>query len=102
MRDGSGRCAQHPRAAWSKPANSTKRITGRKLQRLRAELFTRDPLCVMCREQGIVKLATQRDHIKPLAEGGTEDDDNTQGLCTDHNKEKGLAEALRGRARRAW
>lgn len=48
---------------------------------MRDRLFTGSPLCVECERLGLVTLATQRDHIKPLAEGGTDDDSNVQGLC---------------------
>jgi 5-methylcytosine-specific restriction endonuclease McrA len=33
-------------------------------------------------------LATERDHIIPIADGGTEHPDNTQGLCSQCNAEK--------------
>lgn len=69
---------------------------------MRAALFTSNPLCVECERLGRVTLATQRDHIKPLAEGGTDDDSNVQGLCHDCHEGKSLAEALRGRRRAAW
>ncbi|WP_454674853.1 HNH endonuclease [Achromobacter pestifer] len=98
--DGSGWCDRHRPAAWSvKRGGSTKRITGRKLQRLRAELFAAEPLCVECLRQGRVRLATQRDHKKPLFEGGTEEPDNVQGLCDDCHEEKSLAERLRAQRR---
>lgn len=99
VRDGSGRCALHPRPAWKKAAGATKRITGRKLQAMRAALFTRDPLCAECKRFGRVTLATLRDHIIPLAEGGQDSDDNVQGLCHACHEGKTLAEALRGRNR---
>ena len=76
VRDGSGRCEAHPKPAWAKPATATKRVTGRKLQRMRAQLFTSNPLCVMCEAEGRVTLATQRDHIIPLSEGGLDDASN--------------------------
>lgn len=101
VRDGTGRCAKHPRQAWAKPATATKRITGRRLQAMRAELFARAPLCAECERQGRVTLATQRDHIKSLAEGGADDDSNVQGLCADCHDAKSKAEAARG-VRRAW
>lgn len=101
VRDGSGRCANHPKPQWSKPATATKRITGRKLQAMRADLFARDPLCAECKRQGRVTLATQRDHIKPLAEGGADTDDNVQGLCAPCHDAKSKTEAARG-VRRAW
>ena len=102
VRDGSGRCAKHPRPAWKKEGGGTKRVTGRRLQAMRADLFMRDPLCAECRRQGRVTRATLRDHIIPLAEGGQDTDDNTQGLCDACHEGKTLAEALRGRKRAAF
>jgi len=102
VRDGSSRCPKHPKEAWAKPVNATKRVTGRKLQGMRARLFAADPLCVECERHGRVTLATQRDHITPLAEGGQDDDSNVQGLCGPCHESKSKAESQRGRARRSW
>ena len=100
VRDSSGRCEKHQLEAWTKRIETpTKRITGRRLQEARKRLFSANPLCVMCDELGIAKLATQRDHRVPLFEGGADDDDNAQGLCDDHHREKTLVEALRARRR---
>jgi 5-methylcytosine-specific restriction protein A len=99
VRDGSGRCEAHQSEAWVKKPTATKRITGRKLQRMRAELFTANPLCVECSKLGLVKLATQRDHIRSLEEGGLDVPENTQGLCDDCHNAKSLAERLRAQAR---
>jgi 5-methylcytosine-specific restriction protein A len=66
---------------------------------MRELLFARDPMCAMCRAQGLRVLATERDHKVPLAEGGSDDQDNEQGLCSPHHRAKTLAEALRGRTR---
>ncbi len=101
VRDGSSRCAKHPKAQWAKPVTATKRVTGRKLQALRAELFARQPLCVLCQAQGKVTLASQRDHIIPLAEGGADDAANVQGLCEPCHASKSESERTRGVAR-AW
>jgi len=100
VRDGTNRCPKHIKVAWSKPV-TTKRVTGRKLQALRSELFARNPLCVTCDAQGRVSLATQRDHIVPLAEGGADDDSNVQGLCEECHDRKSKVERVRGQAR-AW
>lgn len=100
VRDGTGRCARHPRPAWAQKPVATKRITGRRLQAMRASLFQRNPLCVECQRLGRVTLATQRDHIVPLAEGGTDDEGNEQGLCYACHEVKSAAESLRGRMRR--
>lgn len=66
---------------------------------MRAALFQREPLCAVCKTQGLVVLATQRDHIQSLEEGGADDDDNTQGLCEECHEAKSLAERLRARRR---
>ena len=102
VRDGSSRCAKHPREAWSKPVTASKRVTGRKLQTMRTRLFESNPLCAECERHERVALATQRDHIKPLAEGGLDDDSNVQGLCEPCHDAKSKAEAKRGQSRRAW
>jgi 5-methylcytosine-specific restriction protein A len=69
---------------------------------MRAALFQANPLCVHCQRLGLVTIATQRDHIKPLAEGGTDDDDNVQGLCESCHDAKSKTESIRGRQRNAW
>jgi 5-methylcytosine-specific restriction enzyme A len=99
-----GRCEQHPprdtRHGWQNAAGThTTRLRGRALQRARAELFTREPLCRTCQAQGRVTIATVRDHIIPLAEGGTDGPGNVQGLCGDCHQAKTQAEAQRGAAR---
>ncbi len=99
VRDGSGRCAKHPRVAWLKQPNAAKRVTGRRLQTMRDRLFSDHPLCVECERLGRVTLATQRDHITPLAEGGTDDDSNVQGLCRPCHEAKTQRESARGRHR---
>lgn len=99
MRDGSGRCERHPRQDWAKKADAPKRMTGRKLQEARARLFNENPLCVECIRLGLVRLATQRDHVVPLNEGGADDDSNVQGLCDDCHEAKSLGERLRAQRR---
>lgn len=49
---------------------------------------------------GCARPSTEDDHIIPVAEGGTEEWDNHQGLCTECHKVKSLKEAVRGRARK--
>jgi 5-methylcytosine-specific restriction protein A len=97
VHDGSGRCAAHVHEPWVKRPQAAKRIRGRKLQALRAALFRAAPLCAECERQGRVALATQRDHIRALEEGGTDTEDNVQGLCTACHEAKSQAEAQRGR-----
>ena len=85
------------RPAWD-GNNAEKRVyKGRTLQRERARLFSANPLCVECERQGRVTVATIRDHIIPLAEGGQDTADNIQGLCEECHNKKTLAESKRGR-----
>lgn len=76
-------------------------MRGRKLQQARQRLFAEQPLCVLCLQQGRYALATIRDHIVPLAEGGVDDDTNVQGLCNDCSDTKTRQEAKRGLSRLA-
>lgn len=99
VRDGSNRCEAHKRPEWSKKPDAPKRMTGRKLQAARAALFQASPLCAYCLAKGKAVLATQRDHIVPLSEGGLDVPDNTQGLCDECHDGKSLAERLRAQAR---
>lgn len=101
VRDGTGRCPKHPKPVWDKKPTAAKRITGRKLQRLRAELFARAPLCAECQRHGRVTLASERDHIVSLEEGGDDADGNVQGLCAECHDAKSKVERARG-IRRAW
>jgi 5-methylcytosine-specific restriction enzyme A len=101
----SGRCDQHARgqgraSGWSTAhGRNVERLRGRTLQRARAALFASEPLCRLCREHGRVTIATIRDHIVPLAEGGTEAAGNIQPLCRDCSDAKTAGEARRGQAR---
>ena len=78
------------RKPWQKRADGPKRLTGHALQRARAALFAREPLCRMCAAKSIVRAATERDHVVPLSKGGTDDDSNIQPLCSPHNAKKML------------
>ncbi len=100
VNDGTSRCEQHPHKAWARTATpAPQRPSGRANQRLRRELFEREPLCVECKRRGRVSLATQRDHIVPLAEGGQDVAENVQGLCNECHMAKTLTESMRGQRR---
>jgi 5-methylcytosine-specific restriction protein A len=95
-----GSLAKAPTAPFVGSTKATPRRAGRWLQRARERLFARDPLCAECRRQNRVAVATQRDHIVPLSEGGTDDDENIQGLCDAcHEAKSAREEAARARAR---
>lgn len=57
------------------------RIDGRRGVALRRRRLDNEPLCRDCKAKGRVTEATVPDHIKPLALGGTDTDDNIQCLC---------------------
>jgi len=97
----SGRCTAHGGVAGGWKGVSPRRIRGRALQTLRADLFRREPLCRVCQANGRDTIATIRDHIVPLTEGGTEDATNIQPLCQRCSDRKTATESQRGRAR-AW
>ena len=92
---GKAGCAEHKPKPWQQTADY-KRVSGRRLQRARAELFGREPLCRECSKTGRVALASIRDHIRPLAEGGTDDDGNIQPLCGPCSDVKTAGESRRG------
>lgn len=69
VRDGTGRCPSHPRQVWAKKADAPKRVTGRRLQRMREQLMREQPLCVECQKVGIVlepkyREPTQREQLE--------------------------------------
>ena len=88
-------CTVHRRSAWTH-AQPVSRIAGRKLQALRLALFAEHPFCQRCHHQ----VATIRDHIVPLAEGGADTRENTQALCEPCNTHKAISESVRGRKNR--
>ena len=88
-----------PAHRWDADRRSVPRVRGRQLQARRKALFAREPLCRVCRAQGRVSAATIRDHVVPLAEGGSDEDDNVQPLCECCSDSKTREESKRGRDR---
>ena len=83
------------------PGHVVRRMRGRKLQRARARLFSKQPLCVLCLAHGRVTVATTRDHRVNLAEGGLDIEENTQPICDDCHDAKTAEERRRG-IKRWW
>lgn len=69
-----------------------KRTRGYTWQQIRKRVLQANPLCVHCQQQGRVTLANEVDHIKSLEQGGTDSDDNLQGLCTECHLKKSIEE----------
>lgn len=84
----SGRPQRQQESMIQAPIVPVERIRGRKLQRLRAAHFAANPLCVRCKAKGIARAATEYDHIIALTNGGTNDEENMQGLCADCHEAK--------------
>ena len=66
----------------------TKRITGRQLQRIRKQVFGEQPICVACKAKGKVTPAVEVDHIVALVNGGEDNHENRQALCSECHAEK--------------
>jgi 5-methylcytosine-specific restriction enzyme A len=90
-------CTQHKRQDWDHEHPRT-RIRGRRLQRLRHDLFSKQPLCVLCLAKGRTTIATIRDHIVNLARGGQDVPENTQAICVPCHDEKTQRESVMGRS----
>lgn len=66
-------------------------------QKIRDRYIVSHPLCEICQQNGRYVLATLVHHKKPLADGGTHDEENLQSLCVSchekiHRRKKKAAE----------
>ena len=84
--------------AWSKLSRH-KRGYGAAHVKRRAYLLAHEPLCRECIRQGNTTLATICDHIIPKSQGGTDDMNNLQPLCTDCHDEKTARESAQAQGR---
>ena len=67
-------------------------------EQLRERILERDcGLCIPCKDQGIVTIASAVDHKIPKAEGGTDDPSNLQSICDPCHDAKSKAEMKRAR-----
>lgn len=60
-------------------AGTTPRIAGSSWMNTRRRILLRDKYT--CQGCGVVRMDNEVDHINPLEQGGTNDDDNLQTLC---------------------
>ncbi|MEW8230368.1 MAG: HNH endonuclease signature motif containing protein [Candidatus Thiodiazotropha endolucinida] len=91
--DPSRRCENHPREHnWESDrtrGNRHERGYGNAWEKLRQEILERDHfLCQPCLRKGQTTVARQVDHIRPKADGGTDDTDNLQSICISCHKAK--------------
>ena len=54
---------------------------GYRWRKLRTRFLNSHPFCEQCRQQGRYTLATEVHHVKPLADGGTNELSNLMSLC---------------------
>lgn len=74
--------------------SETKRTRGRAWMTRRSRIMRRDcGLCQHCKREGRLQLAEQVDHIRELADGGTDDENNLEALCSDCHKAKSARSA---------
>lgn len=79
-------CAVHQREAdayYNKYQRDpdTKRRYGRGWPRIRAQQLAAHPLCALCQGEGRATPADEVHHIVPLAQGGTNAQENLMSLC---------------------
>ena len=94
-----GYCDKHAdkRSNWNKreqrSGSTTDRGYGHAWRVLRKSILERDNyLCLHCQAKGVVSVATEVDHIKAKAHGGTDQPNNLQSLCAPCHKTKTATE----------
>ena len=82
----SGYCEEHEKAQsrhydkFFRSPEHNKRY-GYQWRKLRARFLNAHPLCEQCKLEGRYTTATEVHHIKPLSDGGTNDESNLMPLC---------------------
>ena len=94
--------AKRPAFNRSRNQTTTERGYGWAHQQMRARVLAEEPLCRACHAMTPRRYtaSARADHITPLAEGGTGDRENYQGLCIPCHDAKTQAEAARAQGRK--
>jgi 5-methylcytosine-specific restriction protein A len=91
-------CPKHQKANWkaidSHRGSASSRGYGAAWQRLRAVVLRDEPLCRECDAYGVVRAATEVDHIIPRGRGGTDARSNLQPLCKPCHSAKTMRESV--------
>lgn len=98
-----GRCADHKREPWAsnKGRSRHERGYGNDWEKQRKAALERDTfLCQQCIRLGIVRRATQVDHIIPKSQGGSNSSGNLESICDSCHTSKTVLEATHGRSRK--
>ena len=77
-------CEKHKAAhTWNHGKSRQDRGYGRQWEKIRVHILNRDSyLCLPCLREGRTTPASQVDHIRTKALGGTDDHTNLQSICT--------------------
>jgi 5-methylcytosine-specific restriction enzyme A len=87
--------------SWRHTGSRHERGYGSAWERIRIVALRRDSyLCQPCLAKGRPTTATQVDHIKPKAKGGTDDIGNLQSVCRECHNAKTAHEAAEAQGRR--
>ena len=79
------------RKGWAQQGSAASRGYGAEWQRLRKLALARDAglcQCRHCKASGVIRFATEVDHIVPKAKGGTDDTSNLQAINAECHKRK--------------
>lgn len=96
-----GYCDKHKHMAsnWKRDGNTTERGYGHRWRVIRERVLRRDEYT--CQDgsthPGVLKPATEVDHIVPKCNGGTDDEDNLRATCEDCHKAKTARESREAR-----
>ncbi len=91
---GKSRCRAHGGGAWQRTNPSSKHRYGAAWQETRARVLRQEPNCQICG-----KPATEVDHVRAHADGGTDERSNLRALCHPCHK-KHTSEQNRARRKR--
>ena len=86
----SGRCSKHSSARIYRDANAVRLYNSYEWKVLRKEQLEKEPMCMDCMLNNIIKVATDVDHIQPHR-GDPKlffDKNNLQSLCKKHHSMK--------------
>ena len=84
LRKANGRGRPEP----ERRASAAARGYDHRWQKIRAMQLRREPLCRICKTQGLTVPATDVDHITPRRRGGSDRMTNLQSLCHTHHSQK--------------
>lgn len=70
-----------------KRGTSAQRGYDSRWEKVRKMYLSKHPLCERCEASGIVTVALDVHHIRPLKQGGSNSEDNLMALCRKHHME---------------